>query len=651
MLCGWKGNILKVDLSREKTTRQILSKELAQKFLGGRGVNSRILYQEVGPQVAPLGPENVLIVGVGPITGTLAPASGRYTITALSPLTVVGNDKPCFGDSNAGGFFGPEIKFAGLDHMIFYGRAEKPVYLWIDDDQAEIKDASHLWGKDTWTTDKIIREEVGDDNIQIAYIGPAGENLVRIANVMNNLYRAAGRCGIGAVMGSKNLKAIAVKGTGSVKVANPRKLENVVKYIIEALNEDPVARFHMVEGTPAFISRANAQGKMGTKNYQQTQFDGWEEICAETLWDKYWVKSKGCFCCPIHCSHFYEVRDQPYVTSGGGPEYVTLAAFGAKCLNSNLASILYANTLSNKLGLDTQSMGSAIAWAMECWDRGILNSDDTGGVEINWGDHEIIIELIKMTAFRHGFGDILAEGAYRAAKLIGKDSIDYVIHAKGQDPAVSDARALPAFGLGYAVSSRGGDHLRAFPTVAFQREEAERLFGTAGAIEEYTTEGKGRMVKWYEDHRAVIDSLSTCKFIFMSVLTPPLWLAKLFNAVTGLDFTVQQLMKIGERVVNLERAFNLRQGLTRKDDTVSRRWLKDPIPTGPMRGRVLNLEPMLDEYYEARGWDIKTGYPRRDILESLSLEIEADELQKIDKLSTPSSAMSKEIEKIHQGNS
>jgi aldehyde:ferredoxin oxidoreductase len=636
MKYGWTGNRLTVNLTSGKISKEPLPRNLALNFIGGRGTNSRMLYDLINPGTDPLGPENVLLFGVGPLTGTLVPGSGRYTITALSPSTVVGDDKPCFGDSNSGGFFGPELKFAGYDQVIITGKSEKMVYLWIDDDSPVIQDAAHMKGKDTWETDRIIREEVGDPDVQTTSIGPAGENLCRNACIVGGgrvSKGVAGKCGIGAVMGSKNLKAVAVRGSKGVKVARPRELEKIVLEAIEMLYSDSQSILYSKYGTASLVDSHQSTGRLPTKNYQETQFDGYEEINAGALEEKYWVKSKACFGCPLHCRHYFKVNSGPYACEGEGPEYVTLGGFGSKCGNSNLESILYANTLCNKLGLDHQGASSAIAWAMECWQRGIIDKGDTDGLILEWGNHKAIIELIKKIAFRKGFGNLLAEGAYRAAKAHGKGSEKFVMHAKGQDPAITDPRAAKAWGLGYAVASRGGDHLRALPTAEtfFTPKEAEKLFGTREAVERLGVKGKGRLVKWSEEQRAVADSLEMCKFVVRTVLMPPKWAAKFFNAVTGLDFTAQQMMKVGERIVNVERAFNVRQGLTREDDTVSERFLKEPIPAGVAKGETLHLKPMLEEYYEARGWDVETGIPKRQKLEKLGLRSIARDLEAIRK--------------------
>lgn len=635
MKYGWCNKRLFVNLTNREIRKAPLPKPLALNFIGGRGINSKTLYDLVTPETDPLGPENALLFAVGPLNGTLVPGSSRYTITALSPSTVVGDDKPCLGDANAGGFFGPELKFAGYDQIIVTGASDALVYLWIDDENVAIKKAVHMRGFDTWRTDDVIKEEVRDPEIQTACIGPAGENLCRNACIVSGgriSKGVAGKCGIGAVMGSKRLKAVAVRGSGGVKVARPEELQKATAEAIDTLYSDTQSRLYSKYGTSCLVDAHQSTGRLPTKNYQETQFDQYEQINAEALEKKYWIKSKACFGCPLHCRHYFKVNSGPYECDGEGPEYVTLGGFGSKCGNSNLESILYANTLCNRLGLDHQGVSSAIAWAMECSQRGIIDKRTTDGLLLEWGNHYTMIELIERIAFRKGFGNLLAEGAYRAAKAYGKGSEEFVMHAKGQDPAITDPRAAKAWGLGYAVSSRGGDHLRALPTAEtfFTPEEAEKLFGTREAVLPRGVKGKGRLVKWCEEQRALADSLEMCKFVTRTVLMPPKWATRFFNVVTGLNFSPGQMMKTGERIINVERAFNVRQGLVRKDDTLSNRFLKEPIPAGVAKGEVLRLEPMLDEYYEARGWDLKTGIPSKTRLKTLGLAAIANDLDRIE---------------------
>jgi aldehyde:ferredoxin oxidoreductase len=624
MLYGWTGKRLIVDLSSGKTGIERISEEMLHRFIGGRGLNSATLFNEIAPDADPLGPENILLFGVGPCNGTLIPGSSRMTLTALSPSVFVGNDRPGLGDANSGGFWGAELKFAGFDQVKVIGRSERPVYLWINDQQAEIRDARHLWGKDVWETQQAIRSELGVKEAKVAAIGPAGENLSRMACVINDQHRAAGRCGMGAVMGSKHLKALVIRGTGQVPVADKAAIISLLKESKELLFQDRSSLEYSKQGSLSLLTHHQRLGRLATRNYQETQFAGWQDISASAMEEKgYWKGSKGCRACPLHCTQSFRLDEGRFKgTWGDGPEYVTMAGFGSKCGNHHLESILQANMLCNRLGLDTESTSSTIAWAMECWEKGLLGKKDTDGLDLGWGNHESILSLISQIAYRkEPLGNLLAEGAYTAAKRIGKDSLKYVSHVKGQDPAITDPRASPLWGLAYAVSSRGGDHLRALPTVenCFSPEEAEKLFRSSMALNQDSVEGKGYLVKWCEDNRAVADSLEVCKFIVRTVLLKPIWMTRYLQAVTGGDLTEDELMTTGARIVNVERLFNIRQGLTRKDDTLPERFLTEPIPSGPQKGKVLNLQPMLDEYYKARGWDLETGRPTKACLMDLGL--------------------------------
>lgn len=615
---GWMGRRVIIDLSREKPVKEHLKEDFLKSYLGGRGINVRTLYDMVGRNLDPLSPENPLIFGTGPVTGTLFPSNGRHNVTSKSPLTGI------LGDSNSGGFWGPELKFAGYDQIVVMDRARKPVYIWIDDDEVQIRDASNLWGETTWETDRLIKEELGDEAIQIACIGQGGENLVRYAAIMNNLARAAGRTGMGAVMGSKNVKAIAVRGSRGVGIAHPELFEELCKDAFEkiyrAASYEPRSKY----GTTMLISIYNTMGVLPTRNSQTGVFEGAEKISGEALLEKYVVKNKACFSCPIHCSRYFAMKNF-YETSGEGPEFETLCSLGARCGNSNLESILYANNLANQYGIDTISTGNVIAFAMECYEKGLITDSDTGGIEFTWGNHEVIVEAVKKIAFREGFGDILADGVKRASEKIGRGAERFALHVKGLEPPEQEVRGLKAWGLGWAVSSRGADHLRAFPLpeTTWTPEEVKETFGTEKAADRFGYLGKADMVKHFEEICAIADSMEMCKITLIALKAlKPEDAAKIIYAVTGWEIDDRELLRVGERIVNLERLFNLREGISRRDDTLPERYLKRPMPEGPSKGNVVELEPMLDRYYELRGWDMRTGIPKREKLEELDLACE-----------------------------
>ncbi|TYO95337.1 aldehyde ferredoxin oxidoreductase family protein [Desulfallas thermosapovorans] len=620
---GWAGKVLWVDLSSKSYQTTELPAELAYGYLGQSGVNARLLYDLAPQGMDPFDPKAPLIFGVGPLSGTLAPCSGRFTVTAKSPLTGI------FGDSNCGGHWGPELKQAGYDHIIITGQAEHPVYLWLDNDRVTIRDARHLWGKDTWSTDEAIKKELGDNTIQIACIGPAGENRVRFAAIICNLARAAARTGPGAVMGSKNLKAIAVRGNMGTSVAKPAQFREAVARAVEAIRNDPLYEVASTFGTTAITGLAQMLGFLPTRNFQQSTFEEGENLRGEVLLENYITKRKGCFNCPVSCSRFYKVSSGDYAgTLGEGPEYETISAFGSKCGNGNMESILFANTLCNKLGLDTISTGNAVAWAMEGYQRGIIKDSDTGlNQPLHWGSHKLIIELINKIAHREGFGGLLAEGALRAAKKMG--GVELVVHSKGMDYPAVDVRGTKGMALSFAVSPRGGDHLKGLPMYEVGPEiyakDIKELLGinvTPNYWMKYET--KPQLMYWHENWHCVVDSLGLCKLegIAMKPLLP-VHFRDLLAFATGWDVDVLELELIGERIWNLERLFNIREGLRRHDDMPPARMF-EPIGSGPAEGESLDFaryNQMLDEYYSLRGWD-KAGVPTGKKLRELGLHYE-----------------------------
>lgn len=605
--------VLRVDLTKKKILTRPLDRELAAGFIGGRGVNSAMLYGEVQAGIDALSPDNRIIFGTGPLTGTLSPGSGRYTVTSKSPLTGI------HGDSNAGGFWGPELRFAGYDHLVVQGRSDKPVYLWINDGSVEIRDALRLRGKTTWETELMIKEELEDPGVQIASIGPAGENLVRYACIINNLWRAAGRTGMGAVMGSKNLKAIAVRGTGDADVAKPDELVEYVRELNGLIMADAGYSLWSKYGTPGLINPANALGILVTENDRRSTFEDADKISGETFCGEYAARSNACFNCPMHCGHFYAAEGENAVF-GGGPQFAALANLGSRCCNSDLSSILKMNTICNQQGIDVCSAGVALSFSMECFERGIITRRETQGIGLGWGDSLSMISMLEKISGREGFGNVLAEGAWRASQIIGKDSYRYAMTVKGADSPDYDPRGLKGWGLAYAVSTRGGDHLRALPALELldSPREYEKL-GLPAAGDRFSYDNKAILVKWHEEVRAVADSLEICKFLTRTALLSPEYLVKLYELVTGTAITAGELLRAGERTVNIERMFCVREGISRRHDTLPERYMKEPLPGGPGKGEVINIEKMLDEYYALRGWDAGTGIPTAGKLNELGL--------------------------------
>jgi aldehyde:ferredoxin oxidoreductase len=627
---GWIGKILRVDLSDGDMRSESLSDEAKLNYIGGRGLNAKILFDELDPKADPLGPENLLVFSTGPLTGTMF-GGGRFHVSAKSPLSGI------IGDGNGGGHWGPELKFAGYDGIVIEGRAEKPAYLLIEDGRAELRDAGFLWGKTTWETEEAIKGRLGDRRIQVASIGPAGEKMVKYAQILCNLTRSAGRGGLGAVMGSKNLKAIAVRGTGGIRLADPQRTMEMFSKVNEALK--PVyEEAWMVKGRPncvwtsiaANATMYSAYGTLGTRNYQSGEFEGIREISAEIFRERYAVKPRGCHGCVVNCSQYYEIREGPLAgTYGDAFETTQILCLGARLGIRDLESMLMLHSLTDQLGLEVIDACGTIGFAMECYQRGILTERDADGLSLAWGDPGVVRALMEKIAKREGIGDLLAEGVRHVASKLGRGSEAFAMHAKGLSFHGADYRGYQAWALSHAVSSCGSQHMRALPfaEAGMPPDRAEKIFGSRAAADRLTPDGKGHMVAWYEDFRAVADSLVTCKF-FPKVGEGAFdYLAEILNAVTGLRMTGGELRRVGERVVNLERCFNVKHaGLSRKDDILPRRMLEEPLRGRGSGGQIVRLEPMLDQYYAARGWDVGSGIPTRAKLEELGLGRAAEEL-------------------------
>ncbi|MBU1879866.1 MAG: aldehyde ferredoxin oxidoreductase family protein, partial [Chloroflexi bacterium] len=597
---------------------------LAEAYLGGNGWGTHWLWDHVGPDVGPLDPDNLLVLAAGPLVGTLVPNGCRMEAIARSPLTGI------YGDANAGGFFGPELKFAGWDAVVVTGQAPAPVYLAIADDRAELRPAGDLWGRTTSQTEQDIRRSRawGDRQVKVATIGPAGENLVRFASIQVTSQRSLGRCGLGAVMGSKRLKAVAVRGTGSVSIARPARFHDLAVELHQRIRANPIYAAVSAHGTPGIVSLMDPLGRFPTKNFQYGSFEHVDRLSVEALQDRALVRHLGCFGCPICCDKLYGLTDGDHAgTALHSVEYETLNAMGANILNTDLDAVLAANRLCDELGMDTISAGRVISFAMELWDKEILNRDDTGGLALPWGDAGLMLQLLDQIAHRQGFGNLLAEGVRRMAETIGRGADEYAMHVKGMEIAAQDGRAQKSMGLAHATSSRGADHLKAFPVIdeTGYPDEARRRYGEAYLPEmaqPLATKYKPLLVKDGEDFGAVVDSVGMCKSGGTFVLAEVYWpdVAAALEAATGMDMPVAQLQRAGERIYNLQRCYNARVGITRADDRLPHRFTHEPSPSGNARGHVVELEPMLDEYYHLRGWDPVTGWPTIAKLRELDLE-------------------------------
>jgi aldehyde:ferredoxin oxidoreductase len=607
---GWRGKVLRVDLTRSEMKEENLDGKVAKDYIGGRGLGIYYLNREVDPRVDPLSPENMLIMATGPLTGTSAPTAARYMVMTKGPLT---GALTC---SNSGGQFPQELKRAGFDALLITGRAPSPVYLWIDKGRAMLRPANHLWGKTVpETTDRLLAET--DPKAKVACIGPAGEKLVLFAAILNDRYRAAGRSGVGAVMGSKNLKAVVVRGEGLVPVTDQAGFKEIHNRVMTKFAQaakagpSPLSQ-HGTIGVMTPITQK--YGVLPTKNFQQGTFDGWEAITGQTLTAKYLQKTVACWACPISCGRYTKVDEPGFEGEGEGPEYETAFALGALCMVDNLGAITKANYLCNDLGLDTMTMGATIACAMELFDRGFLTEEQIGG-RLPWGDARKLVELVRRTGLREDFGNELAEGSYRLAERYGHPELAMVskrLELPGYDP-----RGLQGQGLNYATSPIGASHCRAHMAYC-------EMVGIPRPINPHEWKGKARLVKLWQDVFSVIDSAGLCIFFAVrNLLRPELeifpdTLLEYLNAATGAGYSLDELVKAGERICNAERMFLQKAGFSRRDDTLPHRLTHEPLPEGPAKGKAVHLEEMLDEYYRERGWTSE-GIPTLKKLQELGL--------------------------------
>jgi aldehyde:ferredoxin oxidoreductase len=607
---GWAGRVLRVDLTRGVLTTEALDPQVARDYVGGRGLGIYYLNREMDPRVDPLSPGNMLCLFTGPLTGTRAATGARYMITTKGPLN------GALTASNAGGRFPTELKRAGYDGIIVTGRASEPTYLYISESGPELRSASHLWGRDTHETTDLLLEET-DPGARVACIGPAGERLVLFASVQNEKHRAAGRSGVGAVMGSKNLKAVVVRAAGKdVPLADPEAFRAYHDSVIEEYRAGaavtPVGL--TLWGTSYAAGHGEALGDLPTKNFQHSKFAPWEGGIQEEFHEKFFVRRSACFSCPIGCGRITKIERPEGTLHGEGPEYETWYAMGSNCLIADLEPVVEANFLCNRLGLDTISMGATVATAMELVDRGYLTEDEVGR-PLGWGDGQALVELTRATGLREGFGDRLAEGGYRLAESCGHPELAMV--SKKQEFAGYIPRRLQGMGLAYATSPIGGSHMRG-DTAYFE------LFGTPVMVDGSAVEGKAELVATSQNLSAVIDSVGLCIFfahralVTKDIRVRPVGILKYLNPATGADYSIEELWEAGERIFNAERLFLTRAGFTRADDTLPSRELTEPLLEGPGAGQICRLPEMLDEYYAVRGWD-EQGIPVAATLERLGI--------------------------------
>lgn len=607
---SWQGKVLRVDLTRGTTAVEDLNMDWAKSYVGERGLATRYLLDGMDPAADALGPDNMLIFATGPLTGTMASTSGRYAVVTKGPLT------GAIACSNSGGKFGAEVKFAGYDLVIVTGKSDKPVYLLIEDDQVSILPADDIWGTSVWHTEEWIKAHHQNPQIKVASIGEAGENLVRYACVVNDLHRAAGRSGVGAVMGSKNLKAVAARGTKGVTVKDPKTFMNAVRASHEVMAEHNGRKQFTKLGTHPMLDMMNNFGGLPTRNFDDTRFDGVDKINARAArtpnehGHTNLITNKACFGCTIACgriahideSHFTIVNRKEYWHASGGLEYETAYAFGPLCGVDDIDALTFAGYMMNEHGMDPISFGGTLAAAMELFEKGVITTDDTDGVDLSFGNPEALTIMAEKTGKYEGFGQILGLGSRLMCEKYGHP--EFAMHVKGQEFAGYDGRALQGMGLGYATSNRGACHLR---HDTFRPD-----------MEDQTGNGKAQPCKDSQDFIAFLDSTGLCLFASSAGMKKPMYV-DLINAACGTNYTGDDVDEAGERVWTAERLFNLKAGLTAADDTLPERLLKVPAPSGTAKGKVAELDIMLPEYYAVRGWSTD-GVPTAETLERLGLQ-------------------------------
>ena len=623
---GYWNRILRVNLSDGSHLVEELDDDFMRTYLGGRSLGLFYLLKETAPHIDPLSPDNLLILANGAITGAPGPAIPRFTAVAKSPLT------GGLAASEAGGFWGPELKFTGYDALIVEGKSEKPVYLWITDTSVEIKPADSIWGKGAKPAQEAIREEVGEKRARVLSIGQAGENLVRYANLGNDLGHFNGRNGLGAVMGSKNLKAVAVKGSKKVPLVEPDTVKKIAKEFAQTFKDNPIGNSLFEYGTTIGVNAMMAGGALPTNNWDRGILEGGENLFCNKYNEEILIDRKGCFACPIRCKRVVEVTEGDITVDSdyGGPEYETLAALGSNVGVNDLVAVAKANELSNHFGMDSISLGMAISLAIKCYDEEILTAKDTGGMELSFGDSDMLLKLIEMTAYRQGIGDLLAEGQALMAKKIGKGSEKYTITIKGQEVPMHDIRTKTGVGLGYVVSDIGADHLVAphdsFFTVedTWSFDEARKL-GITKVVDAFElSEQKAKNFVIISRYARMLDIIGGCFFGFAPRGPMPVnTMLDMIRAITGWDVTIDELLEAGDRGIVLSRIYNFREGFSKEDDRLPDKYTENMVE-GPFEGTLAidadEFYRYRDYYYRHMGWNAETAYPTDKHISELGLE-------------------------------
>ncbi|NIM95341.1 MAG: aldehyde ferredoxin oxidoreductase [Anaerolineales bacterium] len=617
--------ILNIDLSNGKTWVDDVPVEDILRYLGGRGIGAKLLYERTPPKLDPLGPENVIIISTGTLTGTNPPSSGRTSMTCKSPATGL------YLKVSVGGHIGAELKYAGWDYVVLSGAAEEPVYIWIDDETVEIRDARHLWGKGTREADDLIKAELGDKALQTSVIGPAGENQVTFSCIMVSRYNSASRGGIGAVMGSKNLKAIAVRGRGGLKVEGGENYYTLADGMRHELAKDSGSEGLYNWGTSGSIPGLNEMGMLAARNFSQVTLEDAEYLSGQYLEDeKYLIGRESCFACSTACHRYVRTLDHRWgKVRDSGPELETMLSLGSECGIVDTESVLVANMLCNDLGMDTISAGHVISWAMETFERGLIDESYTDGLKLRFGNIEALHEMLRRIAYREGdFAQLLARGVRSASEVVGGDSYQWAIEAKGLEQSAVDTRMAKGYALAFAVNPRGPDHLMTETFAEFglskeARDVIRKITGDKKYADPTLTEKRAEIVRWHEDVYAATEALGFCVFTSTAAFAVnPENMSQLFSMGLGEKFTEAQLMEGGRRIVTVERCFNVREGATRMDDRLPWRMMNEKVPDGPNEGMITDqamLDQLLDDYYAMHGWDPNTAVPLETTLKDLEM--------------------------------
>jgi aldehyde:ferredoxin oxidoreductase len=626
---GYCGKILHVDLTSGALSVEEPEEVFYRRYMGGSALGAYYLLKNTPAGVDPLGPENTLTLSVGVLTGASFSGQSRMTATAKSPLT------GAVGDSQCGGFWPAELKRAGYDAIVFRGKAAKPVYLWLHDGQAELRDAAHLWGKLTGEVEAQIKQELGEPKVQIVQCGPAGEKGTRFASIIHMCNRANGRTGMGAVMGSKNLKAVAVRGKQPPPVADREGVRAVSRWGAENFEASDIYGMGML-GTAEVLRYQNQGGGLPTRNWESGVFEGWEALDGQTMHDTILKERDTCFGCVVRCKRVVEVTEGPYPVDPlyGGPEYETLATFGSYCGVDDLPAVAYANQVCNQYGIDTISCGATIAWAMNCFEKGLISAEDTGGLELRFGDAKAMVKMVELIARREGLGNLLAEGSARAAERIGRGSQDLVVTVKKQELPAHMPQVKRSLALIYAVNPFGADHQSSEHDGSYKGypERMAELGLADPQPAKSLNAAKVRYALYTQYLYSCLDSINLCQFVFGPSwhLYGPSHIVDATRAVTGWNVSLWELMKVGERRLNLLRAFNAREGIGREADKLPKK-LYQALVGGKSDGLAVlegEVEQAKDVYYAMAGWDVASGTPTRAKLEELEIGWVADELGK-----------------------